>query len=418
MKKIAIQPGAAKVLAALEDAGYDAYVVGGCVRDALLGSVPNDWDVCTSALPEQTLALFGEESCIPTGLKHGTITVKMDGGLYEVTTFRTEGAYSDGRHPDSVAFVSGVREDLARRDFTINAMAYNDREGLVDPFGGQEDLLVHRIVRAVGEPERRFSEDALRIMRLLRFAARFGFAIEENTYAAAVALRGKLSCVSGERIREELMKLLETKTPGAYLPHEIVCEIVPEMARIPRDAYDKMLRAVDSLKNDAELRLAALLSPLCSAGDTGAAQAVMKRLRCSNHTLVRVSAAVAGALDAYAEGDDALRVRARRMLGQIGLEAIEDIGMLSREICWEEDGRRIARLAAYAREAKAQGLCCSIRELAVTGADLMRALRMKPGPGIGKVLSRLLDAVIEERLANEREALLSAAKEWNGEDKA
>ena len=215
MERIVMEPGAKCVVEALLLAGYDAYAVGGCVRDALLGGVPNDWDVCTSALPKQTIAVFGEENCIPTGLKHGTVTVKMDGGLYEVTTFRTEGTYSDGRHPDSVDFVSDVRDDLSRRDFTINAMAYNDREGLIDPFGGREDLFEHRILRAVGEPMKRFSEDALRIMRLFRFAARFGFAIEEETVRAAIALCQNLRMVSGERIREELMKLLSAKAPGA-----------------------------------------------------------------------------------------------------------------------------------------------------------------------------------------------------------
>ncbi len=414
MERIIIEPGAQKVIARLTDAGFLAYAVGGCVRDALMGRKANDWDICTSALPEETLALFGEENCIPTGIKHGTVTVKMDSALYEVTTFRTEGAYSDGRHPDSVRFVPDVREDLARRDFTINAMAYNEQDGLIDPFGGREDLLTRRIVRAVGDPERRFAEDALRIMRLLRFAARFGFDIEAETYAAAIALRERLSCVSGERIREELIKLLETKTPGAYLPHEIVCEIAPQMARVPRDAYDRALRAVDALESDAELRIAALLSPLCAGGVT-AAQAVMKRLRCSNRALERVTCALAGALDAYPAQEEALRVQARRLLGSIGMEAIEDICALAAVLRDEADAQRIARLAASAREAKAQGLCCSVRELAVTGADVMRALCIKPGPGIGGLLERLLGAVLADELPNEREALLCAAKEWNGD---
>ena len=161
---IAMDPGAAAVLAALHRAGHQAYLVGGCVRDSLAGRTPQDWDICTSARPQQVLACFGEKRCIPTGLQHGTVTVKQDGGLYEVTTFRVEGDYSDGRHPDHVDFVADVREDLARRDFTINAMAYNDAEGLIDPFGGREDLLVRRVVRAVGDPVRRFEEDGLRIL--------------------------------------------------------------------------------------------------------------------------------------------------------------------------------------------------------------------------------------------------------------
>ena len=187
MTTIKLDPGAALLLDALHGAGHAAYAVGGCVRDSLLGLDPHDWDLCTSARPEQVMALFGEEKCIPTGLQHGTVTVKQGGRLYETTTFRTEGAYSDGRHPDAVCFVPDVREDLARRDFTINAMAYSAEEGLIDPFGGRDDLAAH-LVRAVGEPERRFEEDALRILRLYRFAARFSFAIDPPTAQAAQEL--------------------------------------------------------------------------------------------------------------------------------------------------------------------------------------------------------------------------------------
>ena len=181
---IRMDEGAAELLDTLHRAGYAAYVVGGCVRDSLLGLTPHDWDLCTSALPQQGMELFGEEKCIPTGLQHGTVTVKQGGGLYEITTFRTEGAYTDGRHPDEVHFVPDVREDLARRDFTINAMAYNEKEGLIDPFGGQDDLQ-SGILRAVGVPHQRFTEDALRILRLYRFAARFGFSIDPPTAQAA-----------------------------------------------------------------------------------------------------------------------------------------------------------------------------------------------------------------------------------------
>ena len=182
-----LNTGAAALLDALHGAGYAAYAVGGCVRDSLLGLTPHDWDLCTSALPQQVMDLFGAEHCIPTGLQHGTVTIRHGGALYETTTFRTEGTYTDGRHPDEVHFVPDVREDLARRDFTINAMAYSAEEGLVDPFGGRADLQ-SGIVRAVGDPVQRFTEDALRILRLYRFAARFGFAIDPPTAQAAEAL--------------------------------------------------------------------------------------------------------------------------------------------------------------------------------------------------------------------------------------
>ena len=208
--KLTLDPGAAALLDALHTAGYAAYAVGGCVRDSLLGRTAHDWDLCTSALPQQVMELFRTEQCIPTGLQHGTVTIKYGGQLYETTTFRTEGSYTDGRHPDEVQFVPDVREDLARRDFTINAMAYNEAEGLVDPFGGQADLQ-NGLLRAVGEPQQRFTEDALRILRLYRFAARFGFALDAATARAARQLAPHLDCISAERIQEELAKLLADK---------------------------------------------------------------------------------------------------------------------------------------------------------------------------------------------------------------
>ena len=215
---IRMDEGAAELLDTLHRAGYAAYVVGGCVRDSLLGLTPHDWDLCTSALPQQVMELFGAQRCIPTGLQHGTVTVKQSGALYEITTFRTEGTYTDGRHPDEVHFVPDVREDLARRDFTINAMAYNEKEGLVDPFGGQADLQ-SGIVRAVGVPRQRFTEDALRILRLYRFAARFGFAIDPPTaQAAVVAVAGHSIArpiAFGNRVPPQRTVLRETTvTPG------------------------------------------------------------------------------------------------------------------------------------------------------------------------------------------------------------
>ena len=194
---IRMDEGAAELLDTLHRAGYAAYVVGGCVRDSLLGLTPHDWDLCTSALPQQGMELFGEEKCIPTGLQHGTVTVKQGGGLYEITTFRTEGTYTDGRHPDEVHFVPDVREDLARRDFTINAMAYNPRKGLVDLFEGQKDL-ENKVIRCVGDPLERFTEDALRIMRAVRFSAQLGFSLEEETRKALSVLAPKIGiCYHG-----------------------------------------------------------------------------------------------------------------------------------------------------------------------------------------------------------------------------
>ena len=289
MTTIKLDPGAALLLDALHGAGHAAYAVGGCVRDSLLGLAPHDWDLCTSARPEQVMALFGEEKCIPTGLQHGTVTVKQGGRLYETTTFRTEGAYSDGRHPDAVCFVPDVREDLARRDFTINAMAYSAEEGLIDPFGGRDDLAAH-LVRAVGEPERRFEEDALRILRLYRFAARFGFTIDPATGAAARALGPHLDCVSAERIQEELLKLLAAPRPGSYLEPAVLAVVLPELEPEKQpEQFAELCRTIDRIEPTAEnvpARLAALLCPLGEAG----ARKALRKLKCSNALTDEVTA--------------------------------------------------------------------------------------------------------------------------------
>ena len=265
MQNIRLDAGAAALLARLHGAGYAAYAVGGCVRDSLLGRTPQDWDLCTSARPEQVLALFGEGQCIPTGLQHGTVTIKYGGQLYETTTFRTEGAYTDGRHPDEVHFVPDVRQDLARRDFTINAMAYNDAEGLIDPFGGQQDLQ-QGILRAVGDPATRFEEDALRILRLYRFAARFGFAIDPPTGQAARALCAHLDCVSVERIEEELSKLLAAPAPAAYLDEKILKVIIPELSAPALQAAKPVVDACPAGTEDLPVRWAALLMSLGEDG--------------------------------------------------------------------------------------------------------------------------------------------------------
>ena len=277
MSGIALDAGAAALLRTLHEAGYGAYAVGGCVRDSLLGLVPHDWDLCTSALPQQVLELFGPQNCIPTGLQHGTVTIKYGGNLYETTTFRTEGSYSDGRHPDEVHFVPDVRADLARRDFTINAMAYSAEEGLIDPFGGQADLQAS-LVRAVGQPQHRFEEDALRILRLYRFAARFGFALDPATAAAARALAPHLDCVSAERIAEELCKLLAAPAPGAYLEPAVLQAILPQLTPQALEAAKPVVDACPRGAEHLPVRLAALLMSL---GEDGT-RAALKRLRCSN----------------------------------------------------------------------------------------------------------------------------------------
>ena len=401
---IVLEPGAAALLDELHRAGFGAYAVGGCVRDSLLGLAPHDWDLCTAARPGQVMELFGEDRCIPTGLQHGTVTVKRDGKLYEITTFRTEGRYSDGRHPDSVAFVPDLREDLARRDFTINAMAYSAEEGLCDPFGGREDL-ARGVVRAVGEPLRRFGEDALRILRLYRFAARFGFAIDEATEAAAKQLASHLDCVSAERIEEELNKLLAAPQPGAYLEPEVLAFVLPEL---PPEELAKARKQVDALPAGTEqvsARWAALLLPL---GETGARKA-LKRLKCSNAridgTAVLVRECGEKTPDALDKCD--LCLQAKRLLGRYDLHTVQQLTALWTALAPEEKASFDA-LRAEAEALTAQGACCRISQLAVSGRDLM-AVGAAPGPGLRRVLEALLEEVITGRLPNEKTELLAFA---------
>ena len=430
MTKLKLDSGAAALLERLHGAGYRAYAVGGCVRDSLLGLDPHDWDLCTSARPEQVIALFGGSRCIPTGLQHGTVTVKWGGALYETTTFRTEGTYSDGRHPDTVAFVPEVEADLARRDFTINAMAYSAEEGLIDPFGGQADLAAG-IVRAVGEPERRFEEDALRILRLYRFAARFGFAIEPATGGAARALAGHLDCVSAERIQEELLKLLAAPQPGRDLEPAVLAVILPELQPTEQpERFAGLCRVIDRLAPGTEnvpTRLAALLAPL----DEGQVRQVLRRLKCSNALTEEVAAlerecraifpqtqfglrhpASAAALgETPGTSDSTLSLQAKRLLGRYELPTVKRLTALCTAQC-PAQAEVFAALQAEAERLTAENACCRVSQLAVNGRDLMAA-GIPAGPGLRRVLAALLEAVITGRTPNEKAALLDAAARFS-----
>ena len=459
MTTIKLDPGAALLLDALHGAGHAAYAVGGCVRDSLLGLAPHDWDLCTSARPEQVMALFGEEKCIPTGLQHGTVTVKQGGRLYETTTFRTEGAYSDGRHPDAVCFVPDVREDLARRDFTINAMAYSAEEGLIDPFGGRDDLAAH-LVRAVGEPERRFEEDALRILRLYRFAARFGFAIDPATGAAARALGPHLDCVSAERIQEELLKLLAAPRPGSYLEPAVLAVVLPELEPEKQpERFAELCRTIDRIEPTVEnvpARLAALLCPLGEAG----ARKALRKLKCSNALTDEVTALVGGSVGSFLLGHETghsiarpiacgnrvppqrtvlgetpdipvqtpcvtpvseeeapgtpgseMQLTAKCLLGRYELPTIQRLTALC-SARHPEQAVAFAALRAEAEQLTAENACCRVSQLAVNGRDLMAA-GVRPGPGLRQVLNALLEAVITGQTPNEKDALLAAAAQFS-----
>ena len=434
--KLTLDPGAAALLDALHAAGYAAYAVGGCVRDSLLGRTAHDWDLCTSALPQQVMELFGTEQCIPTGLQHGTVTIKYGGQLYETTTFRTEGSYTDGRHPDEVRFVPDVREDLARRDFTINAMAYNEAEGLVDPFGGQADLQ-NGLLRAVGEPQQRFTEDALRILRLYRFAARFGFALDAATARAARQLAPHLDCISAERIQEELAKLLAAPQPGAYLEPAVLAVVLPELTPESLTAAKPVVDACPAGEENLPVRWAALLGALGEA-DT---RRVLKRLRCSNAcieetaVLVRETAGegVCGSfLLGHESGHSIARptacgsrvppqrtvlgetlahageVAIRRLLGRYGLCTVERLCALCAALR-PQAAPACALAAQRARQLEADGVCCRVSQLAVNGRDLMAA-GIPAGPALRRVLETLLDGVIRAEYPNEKPVLLAAAQ--------
>ena len=398
---IRMDEGAAELLDTLHRAGYAAYVVGGCVRDSLLGLTPHDWDLCTSALPQQVMELFGVQRCIPTGLQHGTVTVKQSGALYEITTFRTEGTYTDGRHPDEVHFVPDVREDLARRDLTINAMAYNEKEGLVDPFGGQADLQ-SGIVRAVGVPRQRFTEDALRILRLYRFAARFGFSIDPPTAQAAQELCAHLDCVSVERIEEELAKLLSAPAPAAYLDKKILLVILPELSSEALAAAKPVVDACPAGAENLSIRLAALL---LSLGEDGIRR-TLKRLRCSNALIEEAAVLVREAVPGVPVS---LNIYARRLLGKYNLCTVRRIAALGTAL-QPERAADFAALSELAEQLDADSVCCRVSQLAVNGRDLMAA-GVPAGPGIRKILEALLDGVIREEYPNERQALLAAVQQ-------
>lgn len=443
MTTIKLDPGAALLLDALHGAGHAAYAVGGCVRDSLLGLDPHDWDLCTSARPEQVMALFGEEKCIPTGLQHGTVTVKQGGRLYETTTFRTEGAYSDGRHPDAVCFVPDVREDLARRDFTINAMAYHPDTGVVDWFGGQEDLK-RGLIRCVGVPEERFREDGLRILRALRFGARYGFPIEEETAQALHRCKHLLDYIAKERIFSELKGILVGDGMADLLRthRDILTVFLPELAPMfdfdqknPHHCYDvweHTLHAMANIAPDPTLRLAMLFHDLgkpatftldeqgeghCnghSAVSAAMARDILTRLRCDRETSDAVVTLVAW--------HDRVRQFSRRstlrLLEQLGEERLRQLLLVAEADIKAQapetvPGKMEQLMVGYAMvdALRAANACFQRRDLAIGGRDLI-ALGMKPGVPMGELLERLFQDVLDGTLENRTESLLAEAGAW------
>ena len=424
----------------LEAAGYEAWLVGGCVRDRLMGAEPHDYDLTTSATPAEVEAVFAGEKVIETGLAHGTVTVLLSGEPVEITTFRAESGYSDHRHPDAVAFTRSLRDDLARRDFTVNAIAMDARGTLCDPFGGQADLQAG-IIRAVGDPDERFTEDALRILRALRFSAVLGFAIEPATAAAMERCRAQLAYVSAERVCAELTRLLcgQSVRPVLTAHVSVLGTVLPEL--LPMAGFDQRnyhhiydvlehtARVVENVPPAPRLRWAALFhdagKPACFTLDEkgvghfrGHAEAsreladgAMQRLKMDNATreaadrLIRFH-------DWPIEAEAPTVRRALRRLGEDGLRdllALKRADNLAQNPAYWDRLETYDQIEALAAQIIAENQAFHLRDLAVNGNDLL-ALGFPPGPEMGQLLNRLLDEVINDRLPNEREALLAAAK--------
>ena len=382
------------VIGKIRDAGYEAFAVGGCVRDTLLGRTPEDWDVTTSARPEAVKAIF--ERTVDTGLQHGTVTVLKNRKGYEVTTYRIDGEYHDGRHPDSVEFTPNLLEDLKRRDFTINAMAYSHETGIVDEFGGMEDLKAG-IVRCVGRPEDRFTEDALRLLRALRFSAQLGFEIEESTYAAIKTIAPNLAKVSKERVQAELTKLLLSAHPERILLLKetgLSAQIVPGFDAVFAPAlFSKLSR----LPAEKSLRWAGFL--LCQS--TKQAEAVLKGLKMDNETIGNVSRMIEGAKETLPLEKPAVR-RAMSRYTPYQLEG----ALKLKELMGSPDAGEIRRLR---EEIIRDGDCVSLKDLAVKGRDLLEA-GVERGPMVGEILNHLFDLVLLYPEKNDRELLLKEVR--------
>ena len=411
--KISIPEKVRYILQVLEAAGWESYAVGVCVRDAILNRTPGDWDITTRARPEQVKALFPR--CIDTGIQHGTVTVLLGKEGFEVTTYRIDGTYQDGRHPDEVFYTTELREDLRRRDFTMNAMAYHPDRGLVDIFGGRRDL--HRkIVRCVGEPSERFSEDALRILRAVRFAAQLGFSVEPRTEEALRALAPNLRRVSRERIQTELVKLLMSPHPDQlqYLYDTgILQEILPQLCETAGQGKLPYLeRALLGTAPDKTERLAVMLSE--SGMQAGA---ILRSLKFDNETTHAVQTLVAQK-DWEPDGTAAGVRRLLRKIGEAYFLPLLDVKDALAGADEQNAADALARTALARRQYREileRGECFSLKTLAVSGRDLIAA-GCRPGPGLGKILERLLDMVIEHPEWNEKSVLEQKIEEAKEED--
>ncbi len=438
-----IPSAAAAAMRRLHEAGFACHAVGGCVRDSLLGLTPHDWDLTTNALPEQMLAVFTSERVIPTGLSHGTVTVLIDDVPLEITTYRTDGEYRDHRRPDSVAFVSDITEDLRRRDFTVNAMAYSPESGLCDPFGGERDLQAG-ILRCVGNPSERFEEDALRILRGLRFAATYGFTVEEKTAEALFEKAPLQRMVASERLQAELNRLLTGNYAGDVLRRfsAVLYPILPELQAMTgfeqhsryhdKDVLEHTIAALDSGCPEIEVRLTLLLhdcgKPACftmdeaggghfyahAAKSEAMAEGILRRLKYDRRTRETVRRLVKYH-DVPIDNTDAALRRWLNRLGEQELRwllAVQEADTKAHAPWVAEE--RLAHLAALRTRLDAilaEGQCVSLKTLAVCGEDFLQH-GVRPGRDLGECLRMLLDEVLCGNLPNERDILLAKGLDY------
>ncbi len=430
----------AEILAKLEAAGFEAYVVGGCVRDGIMGKTAHDYDITTSAEPRETERVFADCRVVETGIKHGTVTVLYKGLSVEITTFRVDGDYPDGRHPSEIAFSKNIKDDLARRDFTMNAIAYSPKRGIIDPFGGESDIKA-RVIRCVGEPEKRFSEDALRVLRALRFSSELGFSIDDKTSEALFAKKDTLEKVSKERTFSELKRLLcGDNVKNVLIEYrEVFAEIIPELREMfdyeqnsryhNSTLYVHTARAVEAAPKTAVMRLAMLLhdigKPFCRTTDDNGeghyyghaaksaeiAERVLRELKCDNALRMNVCEIIK-----YHDIPVELSERIiRKRLARYGAELFREImeahiadDSAKRAFCLERTEKE-RKAIEIAEKIAAEKPCLSLRQLAISGSDLKAIV--PPSPEMGRLLKKLLAEVVDGSLPNEREALLKRARE-------
>ncbi len=412
-----IPPPVRELLAHLVRAGHQAYLVGGCVRDIVRGLDPQDWDVTTSATPDEVLRMFPR--VIPTGLRYGTVTVMLSGLAVEVTTFRSEAGYGDYRHPDHVSFVGDLPTDLARRDFTVNAMAMDAAGRLHDPFGGRRDLR-RRLIRAVGDPRQRFTEDGLRLLRAVRLAAELGFELEAATRRALREQAGLLEHVAAERIGPELLRTLLAGHAGTGLrlmfETGLLGRIIPEIAAGASEppSWEHLVATVERCPPDRELRLAALLHH--NAGET---EAILRRLRLGRPVVERVGRLVRHHREVRLE-PPMQEVELRRLAARVGRDCLGPLCLL-RAADLAASGAAVKAALAGSLERVGRVLAAdpalTVEELAVDGHDVQRVTGLRPGRAVGRILARLLDAVLAEPSLNRRDRLEELARRLAAEPK-